>query len=178
MDILLIYQAYNPTAAFPTKPIMSKANAEILQVLHALQKDVSELKVAIKELQEDNASAAINSDKMYKTLNAKIDVFKNMEAQSRESIQQTSTSTRNPTRPAVFKKLFLEEREKHMNVLYTQEEIDAAFQTKEVLAKKKETERISKVISILYTTHIRADKPEGRNSAFASIYDQLLNTKK
>lgn len=151
------------------------SNGEIIQLLKSLAKDVSELKTAIKELQEDNASSAVNAEKMYKTLNVKFDIFKNLEAQSRETIQQTSASTRKITRPAFFKNLFMQERDKYLNVLYTQEEVDAAFQEKDVLAKKKEMDRISKVVTILYTKHIKANEPEGRASAFASLYDQSSN---
>ncbi len=155
--------------------IMSKANVEILDLLNKIVADMDAMKIAIKELQEDNASAAVNGEKMYKALNAKFDLFKNLEAQSRETIQQTTTTSRKLTRPAFFKKLFIEEREKYLNVLYTQEEIDAAFEEKEVAAKKKEADRISKAVTLIYTKHIKANNPEGRASAFASLYEQSLS---
>ena len=153
---------------------MSKANNEVIDLLKALTKDMEEMKVAIKGLQEDNASSAVNAEKMYKTLNVKFDMFKNLEAQSRETIQQNASTGRKLTRPAFFKKIFIEDRDKHLNVLYTQEEIDAAFQEKDVLAKKKDADRISKVVTIIYTRHIKANNPEGRASAFASLYEQSL----
>ena len=148
---------------------------EVIDLLKKLSKDMEEMKIAIKELQEDNASSAVNAEKMYKTLNAKFDMFKNLESQSRETLQQNTSTGRKLTRPAFFKKIFTEEREKHLNVLYTQEEIDTAFQEKEVLAKKKEADRISKVVTIIYTKHIKANNPEGRASAFASLYEQSLS---
>ncbi len=151
------------------------ANKEVVELLKTLCKDMAEIKVAVKELQEDNASSALNAEKMYKSLNAKFDLFKNLEDQSRESIQQASTSTRKLTRPAFFKKLFMEEREKYLDTLYTQDEIDTAFQDKDVLAKKKEPERVTKVVTILYNNHIKANNPEGRLSAFESLYQQSLN---
>jgi regulator of replication initiation timing len=157
---------------------MSKTSTEIVALLKELSADMAEMKVAMAEmkaamtdLQEDNASSAINGEKMYKTLNAKFDIFKNLEAQSREAIQQTAATPRKLTRPGFFKKLFLEEREKYMNILYTQEEIDIAFQDKDVLAKKKDVDRINKVAGIIFTNHIKADSPEGRASAFASLYE-------
>ena len=153
---------------------MSKTNNEVIDLLKALTKDMEEMKVAIKGLQEDNASSAVNAEKMYKTLNVKFDMFKNLEAQSRETIQQNASTGRKLTRPAFFKKIFIEDRDKHLNVLYTQEEIDAAFQEKDVLAKKKDADRISKVVTIIYTRHIKANNPEGRASAFASLYEQSL----
>lgn len=152
---------------------MSKNNTEVIELLKNLTKDMNEMKLAIKELQEDNASSAINAEKMYKTLNAKFDLFKNLEAQSRETIQQTDSNARKLTRPAFFKKIFTEDQEKYINVLYTQEEKDAAFAEKDVTAKKKESERITKAASILYTKHIKANNPEGRQSAFESIYEQF-----
>lgn len=154
---------------------MSKSNTEVIDILKNLSKDMEEMKVAIKELQEDNASSAVNAEKMYKTLNVKFDMFKNLEAQSRETIQQSASTGRKLTRPAFFKKIFIEDRDKYINLLYTQEEIDAAFQEKEVIAKKKEADRISKVVTIIYTNHIKANNPEGRASAFASLYEQSLS---
>ncbi len=154
---------------------MSRTNTDVIDLLKTLCKDMEEVKLAIKELQEDNAQAAIGAEKMYKTLNAKFDLFKNLEEQSRETIQQGSSSTRKLTRPAFFKKMFLEEREKYLNTLYTQEEIDAAYQDKDVIAKKKDTEKAAKVVTILYNTHIKANNPEGRLSAFESLYQQSLN---
>ena len=162
---------------------MSKINADIAEMLTTLVQEVKQLNIAIAEiktniheLQEDNASSAVNAEAMYKTLNAKFDLFKNLESNSRETIlQQTNSSTRKLTRPVFFKKLFVEEREKYLNILYTQEEIDSAMQEKDVLAKKKEADRISKVATIIYTNHIKANNPEGRASAFASLYEQSLN---
>jgi hypothetical protein len=157
---------------------MSKASTEIITLLKTLSADMAEMKAAfvsmntsVKELQDDNASAAINGEKMYKTLNAKFDIFKNLEAQSRETIQQIASTPRKLTRPAFFKKLFIEDREKYMNILYTQEEIDEAYLDKDVVAKKKEADKITKVAGIIFTKHVKADTPEGRASAFASLYE-------
>jgi regulator of replication initiation timing len=157
---------------------MSKTTAEIVALLKELSADMAEMKVSMTEmkaamtnLHEDNASSAINGEKMYKTLNAKFDIFKNLEAQSREAIQQTAAAPRKLTRPGFFKKLFLEDREKYMNILYTQEEIDFAFQDKDVIAKKKDADRLNKVAGIIFTNYIKADNPEGRASAFASLYE-------
>ena len=162
---------------------MSKANADIAELLTTLVQEVKDLKIAITEiktnvheLQEDNASSAVNAEAMYKTLNAKFDLFKNLESNSRDTIlQQTNSSTRKLTRPVFFKKIFVEDRDKYLNILYTQEEIDNAMQDKDVVAKKKEADRISKVATIIYTNHIKANNPEGRASAFASLYEQSLN---
>lgn len=162
---------------------MSKANADIAELLTTLVQEVKDLKIAITEmktnvheLQEDNASSAVNAEAMYKTLNAKFDLFKNLESNSRDTIlQQTNSSTRKLTRPVFFKKIFVEDRDKYLNILYTQEEIDNAMQEKDVIAKKKEADRISKVATIIYTNHIKANNPEGRASAFASLYEQSLN---
>ncbi len=155
-----------------------EANAVLVEMLKSVQEDIKELKVKIQELQEDNAQAAVNGEKMYKVLNAKFDMFKNLEAQSRESIQQqASTGTRKLTRPAFFKKLYIEDRDKYLDVLYTEAEIKAAYESSQVKAKTKEADRISKVVTILYTNHIKANNPEGRAGAFASLYDSATATK-
>ena len=161
---------------------MSKVNADITLLLNtmmeemkALKTSIDEMKTNIHELQEDNASAAVNAESMYKTLNAKFDLFKNLESDSRETIrQQSAAGTRKLTRPVFFKKLFIEDRMKYINILYTQEEIDIVMQDKEVTSKKKEDDRISKLATLIYTKHIKGNNPEGRASAFASIYEQSL----
>lgn len=154
---------------------MSRTN-EIVDMLKVIMDDMSKMKIAIKELQEDNASAAVNAEKMYKTLNVKFDMFKNLESQSREMIKEATDKPKRLNKPGFFKMIFTDDRDKYMNILYTQEEIDAAYQTKEVQAKKKDAERLNKVISILYTTHIKGNSPEGREAAFNSYYDQYDKT--
>jgi hypothetical protein len=157
---------------------MPAGDQVVIDLLNELKLDVAQLTKNILELQENNAQSAVEGLEMYKTLNAKFDMFKNLEAQSRESIQQQNASTaRKLTRPAYFKKLFTEDREKYLDVLYTQAEIDDAYKSKEVVAKKKEADRISKVVTILYTTHIKANNPEGRFGAFASLYDTATASK-
>ena len=150
-------------------------NSEAIDLLKKLSKDMSEMKVAIKELQEDNASSAIGAEKMYKNLSAKFDLFKNLETQSRDVMQQNATTTRKPTKPIFFKKIFAEEREKHMNTLYTQEEVDAAFAERDIEKKGKEPERIKAAAQFIYVTHIKANNPEGRLAAFESLYEQTFS---
>ncbi len=152
---------------------MSSSNANSIEtLLKTLLQEVKEMKLAIVELQEDNASSAVNAEKMYKTLNAKFDLFKNLEPQSREIIQQTKNSAaRRPTRPVFFKKLFTEDREKYMDVLYTKEDVDEAFEELKGDKKiKKESDLVSKASTIIYNKHLKEGE---RKNAFDSIYDNL-----
>lgn len=169
-EILSKYTKRNEFRLLPLAN-MSRTN-EVATMLKTIMEDLTKLKVAIKELQEDNASAAVNAEKMYKNLNVKFDMFKNLESQSREMIKEAADKPKRVNKPGFFKMIFTDERDKYMNILYTQEEIDNAYETKEVQAKKKDSERLNKVISTLYTTHIKGNSPEGREAAFNSYYDQ------
>ena len=154
---------------------MSKNN-DILDLLKSIAKDVSEMKIAIEQLQEENSSAAVNSEKMYKMMNAKIDIFKNLESESREAVAQKTSSSKKLTNPSFMKKIFMEDRDKYINILYTQEELDAIFQHEDVVKKKKEEERITKAGTLIYALHIKADNPKGRQSQFESIFSQANDT--
>lgn len=149
---------------------MSKANTEMLELIKAIAADVAEMKLAVRELQEDNAQAAVGAEKMYQTLNVKFDMLKNLETASREAVQQTTTRTTKPTRPAFFKQIFAEEREVHIGSLYNQEDIDAAFAERDVVAKKKETDRNNKAASIVYQNCLKGDHNKMRIAAFEQLY--------
>lgn len=144
------------------------SNAEIVKLLKTLSKDMDQMKTTINALVESDNK----SEEMYKTLNAKLDLFKNLDIESRESIADKKNDKK-PTKPSFFKRIFLEEREKYMNTLYTQDEIDAIYATDEVVKKKKDLDKATKVAAVIYMQHIKANNPEGRASAFESIFTQL-----
>jgi hypothetical protein len=147
---------------------MSKANAEMIDLIKAIAADVAEMKVAIRELQEDNAQAAVGAEKMYQTLNVKFDMLKNLETTSREAVQQTATRASKPTRPAFFKQIFADERDAHIGTLYNQEDIDAAFAERDVVAKKKEAD--NKAASIVYQNCLKGDHNKARIATFEQLY--------
>lgn len=149
---------------------MSKANAEMIELIKTIAADVADMKLAVRELQEDNAQAAVGAEKMYQTLNVKFDMLKNLETASREAVQQTATRTTKPTRPAFFKQIFAEERDTHIGTLYNQDDIDAAFAEREVVAKKKEVERNNKAASIVYQNCLKGDNNKTRLAAFEQLY--------
>lgn len=84
----------------------------------------------------------------------------------------SATPSKKPTRPTYFKQLFINDRAKHMDVLFTQEEISAAYRERGVWRSRK-TNRLAKVSTILYNRHIKSDDPAGRKEAFEKIYSQL-----
>ena len=146
------------------------SNAEIVKLLKQMSKDLEQIKENVDALMLTDRK----SDDMYKTLNAKLDLFKNLDLDSRENLTDTK-SDKKPTKPSFFKKIFLEEPDKYLNILYTQDEIDTLYANEEVTKKKKDSEKANKVANLLYTTHIKADTPAGRASAFESIYRQFHN---
>lgn len=156
---------------------MSKASTEIIELIKTLTKDVAELKVAINDIREENTMAGKGAEKMYATLSTKLDMFATLSAESRNIIKQTDAASkdRKLTKPAFFKKIFIEHRDDHLNILYSKEDIEAAAADKDVEAKKKDADKITKIASILYTKHIKADNPPGRLSSFTSLYEQSQN---
>lgn len=149
---------------------MSSAK-ETNDLVKTLIAEVTKMTIAFNQFKEEYEQSQANAETMYKNLNVKFDVF-NLESRSRQTVQQTDKQPSKLSRPAFFKKIFAEERDKYMDKLYTQEEIDAAMADKEVRAKKKDSDKILKACMIIYTNHIKADNPVGRWSAFQSFYDQ------
>jgi arsenate reductase-like glutaredoxin family protein len=147
---------------------MSTDHAELIKMLKAMSKDIEQIKENVAILAQSDARA----EDMYKILNAKLDFFKNLNLESRENISDTQ-SEKKLTKPSLFKKLFLENREKYIDILYTQAEIDAIYASEDVIKKKKDSDKATKVASDIYTKHIKANFPEGRASAFESIYSQV-----
>lgn len=148
-------------------------NKEILALLKEIQLDVVNMKQAINQLQEDNNLSANNAEKMYKTLNAKFDMFKNLESETRKTMEEAN-NTKHLTRPGFFKQLFLEEREKYMDKLYTQAEIDVIAEMDVVKKKKKEHEKNIKIGALIYMNHIKPNNPVGRNASFESVFQEYL----
>lgn len=148
---------------------MSKPNSsEIILLLNALAKDIGDMKVAMTMLREENTSAAAGAEVMFKTLNSKFDMFKNLESEAREALKPAAPLRM--SRPQFFKRLFQDEqeREKYMNVLYTQEEIDDASDLDDVKSKKKDVDRMAKIAAILYASL----ELKNRKGTFESIFTQ------
>lgn len=133
-------------------------------------KDIDSVSLAIKTLRNENTAAAAAAEVLFKTLNSKFDMFKNVETGTQEAMKPTPA--RMMSRPQFFKKLFRDEqdREKYLNVLYTREEIEEASNLDEVKSRKKE-DRISKIGAILYA----ALETKNRKGTFESIYSQARN---
>ncbi len=147
---------------------MSSDHAELIKMLKAMSKDIEQIKENVAMLTQSDTRA----EDMYKILNAKLDFFKNLNLESRENISDTQ-SEKKLTKPSFFKKLFLENRDKYIDILYTQAEIDEIYASDDVVKKKKDSDKATKVAADLYTKHIKANLPEGRASAFESIYSQV-----
>lgn len=144
-------------------------NADIVKLLNELIKDVNTLKKDVALLVDHESK----EKDMFKILNAKLDLFKNLDASSQEATASKSKTATKPTKPTFFKQIFLDDRDKYLNSLYTQDEIDEVYKTEEVIKKKKPDEKATKAASLLYTKHIKADNPSGRASAFESVYSNI-----
>lgn len=146
---------------------MSGNNTEIVKILKNLSKDVDIIKNSLDVLVASDSK----SEDMYKNLNAKLDLFKNLDLESRENIADKK-NTKKPTKPSFFKIIFLTRRDQYMDVLYTQDEINAIYATDVVVQKKKPDEQATKAAAMIYLQHIKGNSPPGRTSAFESIYNQ------
>lgn len=151
---------------------MSKSDpGEILALVKALGENIKDMKVAMDALRNENTTAANGAEIMFKTLNSKFDMFKNLESEARQALKPTAPTRM--SRPQFFKKIFLDEveRDAYMNILYTQEEIDEASNHEDVKSKKKDADRISKIAAILYA----ALDTKNRKGTFESIFTQAKN---
>lgn len=150
-----------------SSPNDSKELIEVIKSLFDGYKASNEVKNA--ELQNEIKS----SREEIKALHAKLDLFRNLDTNSRDEITNTAVVKKAKlTRPSFFKMIFIERRDEFMNILYTQDEIDAIFNHNDVKAKKSIADKNVKAAALLYLTHIRDNVPEGRSSAFNSIYDK------
>lgn len=145
------------------------SNTEMMAIIKKMENDIKDLTIA---LEKSNA----NTEKMFSILNAKLDIFKNLSADAATEVAPTATgASKKLNRPVHFKMLFLEKREEYMNILWTQEEIDAIFEDSEVSNKKRESDKQNKAAALLYAKHIKGNTPEGRSNTFDSIYNQAYN---
>lgn len=142
---------------------MSNANAEIVEQLEAL---LEEMKISIQQLNTDAAPKAAKAVKPAKTTKvAKRGVAK---------VEATANSSATKMyRPSFFKKIFMEEREAYLDILWTQKEIEEALELPEVASKKKEDDRYAKVARILYDVSIKEDVPKGRRAIFELAFAEF-----
>lgn len=76
-------------------------------------------------------------------------------------------------RPSFFKKIFMEDRQKFMGILWTSKEIQRALAMPEVSSKKDPEARYAKVSRILYEASIKADEPKGRKAKFEIAFAEF-----
>lgn len=154
---------------------MSTMNtSEITTLLNKMLSEMSVLKTEIKSLKGEVSATKgeiIELKGEVNSLASKYDLINNVAPESTGGLT-AAPSGRRPTKPSFFKQLFLEDQAKYIDVLYTQDEIDAMYANEEVVKKKKDAEKATKVAGLLYRAHIVANTPVGRLSAFESIYTQ------
>jgi phosphopantetheinyl transferase (holo-ACP synthase) len=139
---------------------------EIINAINELSKKIDKLG---KDIVQIESVSHIQSQLMYNSLDAKLDIFKNLDNQSSDKI--ISVSKRRQAKPSFFKKLFNERRDEFINKLYTQEEIDEISKTDAVSKLDGTIKRDNKIAEILYKEHIKVNNPAGRLGKFESIYD-------
>jgi hypothetical protein len=145
---------------------------DMLALVKALSDNIKDMKEAMDAFRNENITAANGAEIMFKTLNSKFDMFKNLESEARQAMKPVAP-VRSLSRPQFFKKIFLddEERETYMNILYTQEDIDEASNHDDVKSKKKDVDRITKIAAILYA----ALETKNRRATFENIFAQAKN---
>jgi hypothetical protein len=107
---------------------------------------------------------------MFNHLDHKIDNAVNLNQQSVTNI--SDPNPRKINKPSFFKKLFLEQKEEYMGRLFVEEEIEVISKMEDVVNKKKDTEKQSRIAHHIYNLHIKANSPPGRLAEFESIYEQ------
>jgi hypothetical protein len=114
-------------------------------------------------------------DKCEKVCGSRQDLNKHMNRQTPCNAVTADPKLRNPERPRMsrsqlFKSIFVNdmERNKYIDILYTQEEINEAANSDEVKLKK-ESDRLNKIAAILYN----ALPSKNRQGCFQEIYESV-----
>jgi hypothetical protein len=135
--------------------------------------DKKELNLLKDEIISINDRIADMQD-MMKLLNAKLDLFKNLEPETRENISAGATNKgKNPLRASVFKTIFAEDQEAYIGILYTREELDEVMVNPEVTKKRKQEDKLKKAADIIFHSFIK-NNTQGRNTEFENIYNKFV----
>ncbi len=150
-------------------------NQDIMKAIKDLTAAVARLSAKVDESELANRTMV---EMRWSEISQKIDIFTNLSEQSAQHLAEAGAAgatvrKTKANRPVAFKKLFLEDREKYMNQLYTQAEIDLFMQHEDVVKKTKAQDKYSKIAALIYNNHIKTDTPAGRNSAFESVYSNI-----
>ena len=140
------------------------SNAKIVKQLKALTESIEEMKISIQQLDVSKVAKAPKAGKESKASPKKAA----LKAEVASAIPATKMY-----RPSFFKKIFMEEREAYLNILWTQKEIKEALKLPEVASKKKEDDRYAKVARILYDVSIKDDVPRGRKAKFELAFAEF-----
>lgn len=101
---------------------------------------------------------------MFNDLQVQRDLLLNIDSQSDSN--KSITTIKKLTRPMYFKKIFLEDREKYIDMLYSNEILNTYTNHKDVKNAKKDKD--NKIASLLYTEHIK-NTPE-----IWKVYEKLF----
>lgn len=135
--------------------------------------DNKELQLIKSEIVSINDTMKDMQD-MMKLLNAKLDLFKNLEPESRENINAGATvKGKNPLRASVFKLLFAEDQEKYIDVLYSREELETIMNDPEVIKKRKQEDKLKKAADMIYHGCIK-NNSQSRITAFEDLYNKYI----
>lgn len=135
--------------------------------------DNKELQLIKSEIVSINDTMKDMQD-MMKLLNAKLDLFKNLEPESRENINAGATvKGKNPLRASVFKLLFAEDQEKFIDVLYSREELETIMNDPEVIKKRKQEDKLKKAADMIYHGCIK-NNSQSRITAFEDLYNKYI----
>lgn len=143
------------------------SDKEILKAIKELSSQITKLNSKIDESEILNKTM---QQMQWKEINYKMDVFLNLSKQSVDAVVNEPTTTRKTNKPTFFKNLFINEYDKYLNDLYTQEEVDILKNHEDVKKKVKDADKQVKIASLIYNTHIKSNNPEGRLAKFESIY--------
>ncbi len=144
-------------------------NTELKTQLAEQRDQISELKEMVAEVQSNDASAAKITEAAYRALNAKLDAVDSLDKKSSDALQKAAIpKTTKPCRPVFFKRIFAEDREKYIDVLYTQEELDKASATEKTTKSKTSLAISNHIATVLYNEYIKPNKE--RFAKFENIY--------
>lgn len=132
-----------------------------------LEKRLNKLEQNVMEI---DSISRTRTEIMFNHLDHKIDNAVNLNQQSVTSI--SDPNPRKINKPSFFKKLYVEQTDEYMGKLWLPSEIEVISKMDDVVNKKKEADKQTRIAHHIYTIHIKPNNPPGRLAEFESIYEQ------
>ena len=137
-----------------------------MESISDLRMKVDELIKEVKQIKKDNINFQKNIEAMItmgvanntitaNTILAKLDILSNLPSNIDDGAKSTSKPKRTMITSTFFKQELKSDMNKYIDILYTKDDIDNLKKDPEVLKKKTESDKNTKLISLIYMNIIK-----------------------